>query len=129
MRALVLVAAVLLSPTPAIACQCGTPSLAAAAQHADVAFVGTITRVTATKTSVTYEVAVEGVWKGKVPASARVTTVAGDCPLVALDPEIRRWVFFTDQTFSLGMCGGGTRPATTATVAAMTKLRGAPRSP
>lgn len=141
-----IVLAISLTTAIAFACRtsCKPPSARGAARAASVAFVGTITKTTRTEDcdpkhptwctrSESYEVAVEGVWKGKV---GKTTTVdagsgAGDCSIGSLGKNLdhERWLFFSRGTpVTLRICGGSRR-ATDADIAAITTDLGAPRAP
>jgi len=123
---------------------CKAPSARAAARAASVAFVGTITKTTVVADcdpnhptwctrSYSYEVSVEGVWKGKL---GRTITVAGgsgtgDCSIGALGKSVdnQRWLFFSrDLPVTLRICGGSRR-ATDTDIAAITADLGAPAAP
>jgi hypothetical protein len=135
----------LLVSRPADACQCVDPSLGEAAAWAKVAFVGTITKVTKHKDCEkghekddwcvhwdTYDVVVEGVWKGNVVAHVVVSGGAGcgDCSVGTLGKvQGQRWLFLGSAIpLTVRMCSG-TRRATDAATAYMTKKYGAPKQP
>jgi hypothetical protein len=141
--ALVILAVTFGLQSVAYPCKCAEPALGDAVKRADAAFVGTITGVDKQATcrypnhpdwcthSYTYTIAVEGVWKGTVPAKVTLSTGSGtgDCSMGSLGSQ-KRWVFVanvrTGGKLAVRMCGG-TRVATPATVAAMTKAYGAPK--
>lgn len=138
--------AVSLATAIAFACRtsCKTPSARGAARAASVAFVGTITKTTRTEhcdpkhptwctRSESYEVAVEGVWKGKVGKTITVDagSGAGDCSIGSLGKNLdsQRWLFFSRATpVTLRICGGSRR-ATDPDIAAITADLGAPTAP
>lgn len=139
-----MVALILCAAADAIACKCVPPSLGTAAARAKVALVGTITEVIETKhcnpkrpnrwcgSTFEYKVTVEGVWKGSVDT----TTVTidsgsgtGDCSRGRLGKVVgQRWLILADDELRIRLCGG-TRRATTAVIATMTKRFGAPKVP
>lgn len=141
-----IVLAISLTTAIAFACRtsCKTPSARGAARAASVAFVGTITKTTRTEDcdpkhptwctrSESYEVAVEGVWKGKVGKTITVDagSGAGDCSIGSLGKSVdrQRWLFFSRGTpVTLRICGGSRR-ATDTDIAAITADLGAPRTP
>ena len=145
MRLILCLFALFMMPLPtADACtmECDWPGPAAAAKRAKVAFVGTITKTTASKrcaprhptwctTSYSYEVTVEGMWKGTVDKTVVVSagSGAGDCsngPLASKSVDGQRWLFFSENdALSIRLCSGTTR-ATERAIAAVTKAVGAP---
>lgn len=79
----------------------------------------------------TYTFAVEGTWKGDVPAEVVIDTGTntGDCSMGRL--RSARYVIFANGTpdaLRLHMCGG-TRAATKVILAEMTRAFGAPKAP
>lgn len=141
-----LVLALLTPPAIAYACttSCKTPSARGAARAASVAFVGTITKANVVEDCVpkhptwctrsySYEVTVEGVWKGTVGKTITVDAGhnAGDCSIGSLGKNVtnQRWLFFSRTTpVRLRMCGGS-RLATDRDIAAITADLGAARTP
>jgi hypothetical protein len=134
-------------PALAFACQCVTPSLANAAKHANVVFFGTISAVHELKTCepnhptrcstgvVGYDVTVEGVFKGKVGATAKLDPNGGGstCAPGSLGKNVKgtRWLVFTSSTqepFSLHICSG-TQRVTAKAIAALTKQLGTSKTP
>lgn len=149
MRSLFALAAlVVIAATPSLAypCRmaCQGPSPASAAKQSKVAFVGTITKTIVTSDchpkhpdwcthSYSYEVAVEGVWKGSLGKTITVDAGSntGDCSQGKLGKNIdgQKWLFFSRQNpVKITMCSG-TRRATDAHVAAITRALGAPSTP
>jgi hypothetical protein len=125
---------IMLAARPALPCQCKDASLAAGAARAKVAFVGKIVKADDRKVCVpegcdvvtTYEVQVEGVWKGVVPT--KVAMKNGDCAIGSLAVG-DRWVFLGQSLpFELNICSG-TQLATDSAIAFMTKTYGAPKHP
>lgn len=109
---------VLLSATAAFACSCVQMTPAEQAAAADEVFVGTITSVEGGSgmlgggQRVTYDVAVDEVWKGDVPARVTVTsgTQSTACGLPDL-PESEPVVFFAETAAdrrTVNSCGGTT---------------------
>lgn len=123
---------------------CKTPSARGAARAASVAFLGTITKATVHEKCVprhptwctrsyTYEVAVEGVWKGTLGKTVVVDAGhnRGDCSIGSLGKDVtnQRWLFFSRKTpVQLRICGGSRR-ATDKDIAAITADLGAPAAP
>jgi hypothetical protein len=139
MRSLALLAAfAALSPSPADACSCAERTLAQATDDAEAVFVATVTKAIPKKTcqpqrpnvchtTYAYDVTVEGVWKGSLATKLRIELDGGMCTLSSLHGA-KRWLIFAGKDLHLSLCGG-TRHATPETVAAMIKLRGAPKTP
>ncbi|MFN0245268.1 MAG: hypothetical protein ACKV2T_00075 [Kofleriaceae bacterium] len=141
------------APSPADACttSCNLrPAAASAARAASVAFVGTITKTNVAEKCVpkhptwctrtyTYEVTVEGVWKGSLGPTIVVDAGhnRGDCSIGSLGKDVtnQRWLFFSrdrsrekSTPVKLRMCGGSRR-ATDKDIAAITAGLGAPVAP
>jgi hypothetical protein len=142
---LLVLATLLVRPAPAAACQCVSPGVPNAVRAAKHVFVGRIVREIATKIdspgcrrnaswcaySYRYELEVESLWKGNLPA--RITVDAGhgrgDCSLGRL--RHTRYVFFThgsDANPYVRACAG-TRPATSNLITRVTRILGAPTAP
>lgn len=145
MRAVVLLAVVALAARPAIACRCTPLGLRAAMKDAKHVFVARVVKETRQKVdsadcrahpdwcsfTYAYTFAVEGTWKGDVPAEVVIDTGTntGDCSMGRLRSD--RYVIFakgTPDALQLHMCGG-TRGATKALLAEMTTAFGAPKAP
>ncbi|HEY5924627.1 MAG TPA: hypothetical protein VIV11_23270 [Kofleriaceae bacterium] len=146
MRAFVVIVVLCLSYAVVHACKCSKPSVASAAAQAKLVFVGTITKQheakscapnhpTWCRSSFTYDVSVEGVFKGTVDKAVTVDAGhgRGDCSPGALAKKVEgsRWLFFTStakQPLFIHMCGG-TQRATDKAIAAVTKKLGAAKAP
>jgi len=143
----VLIAIIVILESPlADACRCPQPSVATAAARAKVAFVGTITKVHENKkcdpkhptwctSTFTYDLTVEGVFKGSVAKTVTINTGhgRGDCSSGSLgkDVENTRWLVFSSSTkepLFNHLCGG-TQRATEKSIAVVTKKLGAPKAP
>jgi hypothetical protein len=144
---IVIFVAASLATAIAYACttSCKTPSARGAARAASVAFVGTITKTNRTDqcrypkhptwctSSYSYEVTVEGVWKGQVGKTITVDAGhnRGDCSIGSLGKDVtnQRWLFFSRHNpVKLRICGGSRR-ATDKDIAAITADLGAPAAP
>lgn len=124
MRALVLLVIVALFARPADACRCTPLGIRAAMKEAKHVFVARVVRTTGQDVAF----AVEGRWKGDVPAEVVIDTGTGtgDCSIGRL--RSARYVIFatgTPDALKLHVCGG-TRPATTALLAEMARAFGDP---
>jgi hypothetical protein len=152
----ILVTAILattVAPSPADACRTSCnrrPAAASAARAASVAFVGTITKTNVHETCVpkhptwctrsyTYEVTVEGSWKGALSPTIVVDAGhnRGDCSIGSLGKDVtnQRWLFFsrdrsrtTSSPVKLRICDGARR-ATDKDIATITAALGAPTAP
>ena len=143
MRAALALAFVALAARPAAACRCSQIGVRAAAKTATQVFVGRIVKETRQKVdspecrahpdwcsfTYAYTFAVESRWKGDVPAEVVIDTGTntGDCSMGRMSSKL--YVLFatgTADALRLHMCGG-TRPATTALLAEMTRAFGAPK--
>lgn len=147
MRLIVLAACLVLGLRAPVAdaCTCARPSLATAAARAGVAFVGTITtqhddprcdpkHPTWCSHAWSYEVRVEGVWKGALPRTVTVRAGSGhgDCSRGSLGRRVvgQRWLFFAarGREVSIRTCGG-TRRATSSAIAWLSRRYGRPAAP
>jgi hypothetical protein len=145
-RLLVAMVALVVSSRPADACKCATPSLATAAARAKIVLVGTIAKVNEDRrcdprhptwctSSFTYEVTVEGVFKGSAGKTIRIDAGhgRGDCSPGSLGKHAvgQRWLVLSTSTQAplfIHMCGG-TQRATTANLDTLAKQLGAPKAP
>ena len=110
---------VLLAPATAYACSCAGASTAGYVDHADLVVTGTVTArrdaahgpVLSSGRPVSYEIAVNRVYKGNAGPRIEVTTAAegASCGLEVTEGE--RYLFFADQGeegLRAGLCGGTT---------------------
>lgn len=126
----------------ALACSCGIATVQQHFKRSAAVFVGTIKSIelrtapcgadnATCKIGYRYKIAVEGVWKGEVGATAEILTGVGggDCGFGQVTEK--RWVFMphaSGRKLEISTCGG-TRKATKEKLAEMTKVFGAPTPP
>lgn len=122
-----LAAIALLSSSPAYACKCRAPALEESAKDQALVFTGTIVSVKE-KDGYDYEIAVDAVWKGKLPAKLVINTGTGggDCTKGELGPVGEKWLFTLSADRSMRSCDGSQRSSADA-VARVTKVLGAPK--
>jgi hypothetical protein len=132
-RVLSIVAVLILAggARPSEACKCLEPALGTAIKSADLVFWGEITEIAASRDAPTaITVSVSGVWKGDVPATAKVFTTASSCGLVTAGARVgRRFLFVAklrDGEPHVRQCDGS-RLATAAVRAAVDKIAGPAR--
>jgi hypothetical protein len=131
---LVLSLALAAAPRPADACSCAPPPAAdKGVKRSTTAFTGTITKATEdAKGHWQIEIAVDGVYRGTVPATVVLDTgdAGGDCSLGELGPVGSRWlVVSSSKTAPFEVFACSVTQQITPKVQKQLKKLGKPRKP